>query len=113
MALQRKRHSEGRSARTVNYEIGTLRSILKCHGLWAPIGERARSLRERHDIGRALSREEEKLLLDAIGSSDSPVLMPLFVMALDTGLRASESRSLKLADMELSWGRLSLLLSTV
>jgi hypothetical protein len=60
VALQRKRHSEGRSALTINYEIGTLRSILKCYGLWAPIGERAKSLRERHDIGRALFRERRK-----------------------------------------------------
>jgi len=65
--LQRKRQTEGRAGRTVNYEITTLRMILKSRGLWAPIGERVRALRERHDVGRALSREDERKLLDAIG----------------------------------------------
>jgi integrase len=103
VALQRKRHAEGRSGRTINYEIGTLRTILKSRGLWAPIGERVRAMRERHDIGRAVSRGDEEKLLDAIAQSDSPALMPLFVFAMDTGLRASESRALTLTDFELSW----------
>jgi integrase len=100
--LQRKRQTQGRAGRTVNYEITTLRMILKSRGLWAPIGERVRALRERHDVGRALSREDERKLLDAIGKSDSPVLLPLFVLTMDTGLRASEARSLRRRDLELT-----------
>lgn len=53
VSLQKKRRAEGRSGRTVNYEVGTLRSILKSWGLWAPIGERVKALRQRHEVGRA------------------------------------------------------------
>ena len=34
-ALQRKRAGEEKAGRTINYEIGTLRQILKARGLWA------------------------------------------------------------------------------
>lgn len=101
--LLRKRQAEGRAGRTVNYEITTLRMILKSRGLWAPIGERIKALRERHDIGRAISREDERRLLDASGKSESPVLLSLFVLTIDTGLRASEARSLRRKDLELTW----------
>jgi integrase len=102
-ALQKKRLEQDRSPRTVNYETTTLRMILKSRGLWAPIGERVKSLRERHDIGRAVSRQDEPELLRAVSESDSPALLPLFVLTIDTGLRASEARALRLKDLELVW----------
>jgi integrase len=102
-ALQRKRQAQGRAGRTVNYETGTLQMILKSRGLWAPIGERVRALKERHDVGRALSRDDERKILEGAANSDSPVLLPLFVLTIDTGLRASEARSLKRKDLELTW----------
>ncbi|MGO9057296.1 MAG: site-specific integrase, partial [Candidatus Binataceae bacterium] len=61
--LQRERLREGKSARTVNLEVSTLRQILRAHGLWAPIGERVKHLRERQDVGCAISREDEETLL--------------------------------------------------
>jgi len=60
VTLQQKRVAKGRAGRTINYEITALRMILKRRGLWAPIGERVKALRERHDIGRALPREDEE-----------------------------------------------------
>jgi integrase len=101
--LQRRRLSENKSARTVNLEISTLRQILRAHGLWGPIGERVKHLRERHDVGQAISREDEQQILDAIRLSRSPALLPLFVLALDTGLRRSELRALRLRDLTLKW----------
>jgi integrase len=101
--LQQKRRREGRSARTVNYEVGTLRSILKTCGLWAPIRERVKALRQRHEVGRALSRDDEVKLLEAIRRSDSPALLTLFITAIDTGLRASEMRGVRYRDLELAW----------
>ena len=86
--LQRKRPAESKSARTVNLEVSTLRQILRAHGLWAPIGERVKHLRERQDVGQAISREDEQRILDAIRQSRSPALLPLFVLALDTEPRA-------------------------
>ena len=103
IALQQRRQAEGRAGRTINYEITTLRMILKRHGLWAPIGERIKALRERHDIGRALSREDEGKLLEAVGQSDSPALLPMFVLTMDAGLRASEARALRWQDLQLIW----------
>jgi integrase len=103
IALQRKRQSQSRAARTINYEVMTLRQIMKSQGLWGPIGERIKALRERHDIGRAISREDERTLIEWIGRSDSPALLPLFILTVDTGLRASEARSLRRKDLELTW----------
>jgi len=51
-------------------------------------------LPERPDVGRAISAEDEQKLLAAIAASRSPALLPLFILAIDTGLRASELRSL-------------------
>lgn len=101
--LQRKRLAEGKSARTVNLEISTLRQVLRAHGLWAPIGERVKHLRERQDVGRAIGRDDEACIFDAIRKSRSPALLPLFTLALDTGLRRSELRALRLRDLALEW----------
>ena len=56
---QRKRLSAGVSNRTVNYEVGSLRGILRQFGLWGPIADRVRALPERHDVGRAVSAGDE------------------------------------------------------
>jgi integrase len=55
---RRKRLSAGEdkrgvSNRTVNYEIGALRGVLRQFGLWGPIADRVRALPERHDVERA------------------------------------------------------------
>lgn len=102
-ALQRKRLAEGKSARTVNFEINTLRQILKTHRLWASLADRVKQLRERKDVGRAISSEDEERLLSAIKKSRSPALLPLFVLSVDSGLRASEVRSLRRRDVALTW----------
>jgi integrase len=102
-ALQRKRLAEGKSARTVNFEINILRQILRKHGLWGALADRVKHLRERKDVGRAISPEDERKLLDAIQRSRSPALLPLFVLSLDSGLRASEMRALRRIDLLLKW----------
>ena len=50
----------------------------------------------------SVSADEQKLL-DAIAASRSPALLPLFILAIDTGLRASELRSLTRRDLSLVW----------
>jgi integrase len=104
-ALQRKRLAEQKSGRTVNFEINILRQILKAHGLWGTISDKVKSLRERRDVGRAIGSVDEKKLIDAAAKSRSPVLLPLLVVSLDTGLRASEVRSLRRKDLRLEWRR--------
>jgi integrase len=102
-ALQRKRLAEKKSARTVNFEVNVLRQILKTHGLWSALADRVKSLRERRDVGRAISLEDERKLLDAAKQSRSPALLPLLMLSLDSGLRASEVRSLRRRDLKLEW----------
>ncbi len=42
-------------------------------------------------------------MLDAAKESRSPALLPLVVLSLDSGLRASEVRSLRRKDLKLEW----------
>lgn len=93
--LQRERKAAGLSARTINYEVHTLRGILKHFSLWSAIADQVRPIKGERQPGRALSREEESRLLTVVRSCTSPVLLPLFVVSIDTGLRASEVRALK------------------
>jgi integrase len=60
-------------------------------------------LRESHDVGKAVSPEDEIKLLEAIRQSRSPALLPLFVLSIDSGLRASEVRALQHCDLKLTW----------
>ena len=93
------------SYRTVNYEVGTLRGILKSFGLWGHISDKVETLKENHNVGRALTREEESALIQAAGKSRSPALLPLLIFSLDTGMRASEVRSLRRRDLALVWAK--------
>jgi integrase len=102
-ALQRKRIAEGQAARTVNYEIGTLRQILKAYRLWGALSDRVKSLRECHDVGRSISRKDENGLIAVMSECRSPAMLPLFILAVDTGLRASELRALRRRDLALEW----------
>ena len=98
---QRRRLSAGVSNRTVNYEVGTLRGILRHFGLWGSLADRVRSLPENHDVGRAVSQEDEKGLMCAAQQSRSPALLPLLILSEDTGLRASEVRALRHRDVKI------------
>jgi len=61
-AYQSKRLREGKAPRTVNLEVGALRVTLKAYRLWGSIADGVEMLRERKDVGRALSREDEQKL---------------------------------------------------
>ncbi|HVB98751.1 MAG TPA: hypothetical protein VNJ12_05385 [Candidatus Dormibacteraeota bacterium] len=100
---QRARLADGVTNRTVNYEVGSLRGILRQFGLWGPISDRVRALPERHNVGRAVSLEDERKLLAAAGQSRSPALLALLLLSLDTGMRASEVQSLQYRDLRLEW----------
>jgi hypothetical protein len=63
--------AQGAAPKTVNLEVGTLRSILRKNRLWAAIQPDVRMLRVRENVGRAISRDEEVAPLEACGSSRS------------------------------------------
>lgn len=105
--LQERREKEGKSGRTSNAELGVLRQILKRYRLWNALVESGavKFKAERRDVGRSIGREHEGKLIDAIRQSRSPALLPLFVLAIDTGLRASELRHLRRRDLHLTWAK--------
>ena len=100
---RRKRLAVGVTNRTVNYETGSLRGILRQHGLWGPIADRVKALPERHDVGRAISPEHESKLLAAASASRSPALLSLVVLSLDSGMRLGETQALRRKDLRLEW----------
>lgn len=101
--LQSKRQREGKSGRTINYEVHTLRMILKHFNLWWSMADLIKMVRERQNVGKALSFEEETRLLEAAARSGSPVLLPLIALSLDTGLRAAEVRGVRQKDLTAIW----------
>ena len=93
-AYQTRRKRDGVSNRTVNLELGVLRSILRRYRMWEAIASDVDFLRESPSPGRALTADEEKKLLDAASKSRCRSLYPVVMLALNTGMRASEIRGL-------------------
>lgn len=89
---QQMRLEKKAAPKTINLEVGTLRAILKRYRLWANVQPDVRMLSVPDDIGKSLSAEEEKKLLEACGESRSRSLFPAVMVALNTGMRYSELR---------------------
>ncbi|MEE8200301.1 MAG: site-specific integrase [Candidatus Acidoferrales bacterium] len=92
---QARRQEEGAAAATINLEVATVRAILRKNRLWATLQPDVRMLREREDVGRAVSHEEEGRLLEACRTSRSRSLYPAAVLALNTCMCYSELRLLR------------------
>jgi integrase len=98
---QRKRLDDKAAPKTVNLEVGTIRAILRRYRLWASLQPDVRMLPTPDDIGKALSHEDEKKLLDACAESRSRSLLPAVLLALNTGMRYSELRLLHWQQVDL------------
>lgn len=92
-SYQARRKAEKASARTLNKELQVLRQVLKRHKLWANLQGDVKFEREHGDIGKALTREEEKKLLAACSSN--ALLNAVVTLALNTALRKNEIRTLR------------------
>lgn len=92
---QHTRFSEKAAPKTINLEVGTLRSILRRHRVWAEIQQDVRMLPTLDDVGHALTSEEEEALLSACLRSRSRSLYPATMLALNTGMRYGEIRLLQ------------------
>lgn len=100
----RKRQAAKKSGRTINMEIGELsRAIGRT---WGELWPRVKKLEERKDVGRALSPDEQRRLLDCMETSKSPILRTMVPMLLLTGMRAGEAISLR-------WEQVGLLARTI
>ena len=97
---QARRKREEVSNRTVNLELGVLRSILRRYRMWEAISADVDFLKENPSPGRALTAEEETRLLDAASKSRCRSLYPVIMLAINTGMRASEIRGLKWAQVD-------------
>ena len=89
---QGMRQKEGASNRTINMEVSTLRMMMKAAKLWNAISDDVRMLSERRDVGKALTPDEEKRLLEACRKSPQKALYTAVVVFCNTGLRNAELR---------------------
>jgi integrase len=92
---QQDRLKEEAAASSINLEISTLRAIMKRHGQWERVQADVKMLQERTDVGRALTADEEKALLQACSLSRSRSLLPFVTLALETGARYNVVRTLQ------------------
>ncbi len=97
-SYQARRKRAGASARTINKELQVLRQILKRYKLWANLQGDVKFEREHCDIGKALTREEEKKLRDACASN--ALLNAVVTLALNTALRKNEIRTLRWSQID-------------
>jgi integrase len=92
------RTAEGASGRTVNAELGELARAIGHE--WSDLWPRVRKMEERKDVGRALSAEEERRLLEAADASPSALIGTLMRLALSTGMRAGEITALQWSQID-------------
>jgi integrase len=96
----RARQGEGACGRTINMDLGTLSRAIGTP--WRTLWPNLRKLEERADVGRAISPEEERKLLNAVPKSRSPFIGTFISVALLTGMRCGEIISLTWAQVDLS-----------
>jgi integrase len=98
-AYQASRKSENASARTLNKELQVLRQILKRHKVWANLQGDVRFERECDNVGKAMSDEQEALLLTACEAN--LLLRTVVILSLNTALRKNEIRTLQWSQIDL------------
>jgi len=103
------RLQEKTGGRTINMEVGELSRAVSRK--WSVAWPNVRKLEENHDVGRALSPEEERALLTAAAHDDSPNRNPMLYaflkIALATGMRSGEIASLRWRQIDFSAGVLT------
>jgi len=94
---------EGRSNRTIEYEVAALRLILRRYKCWARIGENWKGLPKTQVKPMPLTYQQEEKLLAACSRSINPALRVLVDIGVQCGTRESESRTRKRSDLVEVW----------
>jgi integrase len=101
-AYIKDRLAAGVGGRTINMELGELSRALGHK--WSVIWPKVRKLEENHDVGQALSAEQETRLLTTAQEESpnrNPVLYPFLCIALSTGMRSGEITALRWSHIDL------------
>jgi integrase len=102
--FQAKRKLDGVSNRTVNMDVGTLRKVLKRYGHWRRLQDHVTMLSEAEGvpIGRALTNEEQKRLLETAASNPEwEHVYCAAVLAANTSMRGVEVKHVRRKDVDL------------
>jgi integrase len=102
--FQAKRKLDRISNRTVNMDVGALRKVLKRYGHWRRLQDHVTMLSETEGppIGRALTPEEQKRLLETAASNPEwEHVYCAAVLAANTSMRGVEVRHVRRKDVNL------------
>jgi integrase len=100
LAYMRLRRDEGAGNRIINMELLCLSRAMG--NTWGDLWPGVPKLPEPADVGRALSPDEEGRLLGAAMKNKSPYIVPFVHIALCTGMRHDEIRTLQLERIDLA-----------
>jgi integrase len=102
LAYRESRAKSGTGPAYVNMEMGVIRRILKRAKRWHLVADDIRPLKERREIGRALSQEEKVRLLHISQSRPEwQTARCATILALNTTMRGCELKGLRWRDVNL------------
>src|SRR5205085_7467550 len=102
--MQAKRRLEGAGNRTINMDVGALRQVLRRFKQWRRLEDDVKMLTEAGGVpvGRALTIEEQKCLLDAAASNPEwEHVYCAAVLAANTSMRGVEVKHLRRRNIDL------------
>jgi integrase len=99
LTYMRTRRDEGAGNRIINMELLCLSRAVG--NTWVQLWPNVPKLVEPSDVGRALSPDEEGRILGAAARNKSPYIVPFVHIALCTGMRHDEIRTLQLNRIDL------------
>jgi len=102
LAYRETRAKDGLSPAYINMEMGTIRRILKRAKRWHVLADEIKPLKERREVGCALSPELKAKLLAIAGSRPEwQAVRCAVILALNTTMRGCELKGLRWRDVDL------------
>lgn len=107
---QQERLIHGAAPKTINLEMGTFRSITTDSGHWARLVPKIKMLEVDEEVGIELSGKQQEAILEACSLSESRLLYPMVMLALETGARSGTIKKLMYSKVDfegrgLRWGK--------